>query len=478
MRRWRLNSLILALPLALALCISGCAPTVLCSVETEVLPDYTCSRVTRIEAKANPNSPGQRPRLSDYFQFPPAEQFEKYTVQPDRVLFAGMFDSYGDLPHDLVRIVPGARTPAGNVMSFRVMDMVLFVLADFDETLTDIVKNQEEGEAALGELLRTVTPEVMAVLKAKYGNRYDLSRLEAWLHNDLPQKLRRLYAGAWAIHGMKRSGVTSPGEDFEFYLLLRSEARREGLELAEPGSPDLQQENIRRLKQYGLRLLEQLCPPRMGGPGVTAEAFNEIAVNDLLASLQQAITARHGSINNFMAKISSLVPMAFGAHLTGTVMPIYLLPEVRYSYRLRLPGSVIQTNGVRELNGDLVWNFMDRDLAFTGQSMWARSIFVREPVVYGLGLRGFPANLGDVDRVFGYLLTPQGTPREALLHALRDGANQRSLAPVEAIAADAKSPDGPAAKGLLELFDNHRKSQAARQRGQQKPESEQPPLPR
>ncbi len=478
MRRPRYRSLFIPLSLALAACLSGCAPSVLCQIETEVFPDYTCSRVTRIEAKANPNTPNQKPRLSDYFQFPPAEQFEKYAVQPDRVLFAGMFESYGDLPHDLVRVVPGAKTPAGNVMSFRVMDMVLFVLADFDETLMDIVKNQEDGEAALMELLRTVAPEVMAVLKAKYGQRYDLARLESWLHNDLPQKLRRIYAGAWAIHAMKRSGVTSPGEDFEFYLLLRSEARREGLELAEPGTADLQQENIRRLKQYGLRLLEQLCPPRLGGPGVTAETLNDMAVNDLLASLQQAITARHGSINNFMAKISALVPMAFGAYLTGTVMPLYLLPEVRYSYRLRLPGSVIQTNGVRELNGDLVWNFMDRDLAFTGQSMWARSIFVREPVVYGLGLRGFPANLGDVDRVFGFLLTPQGAPRQALLNALRDGANARSLAPVEAIAADPKAPDAAAAKGLLELFESHKTNQAARQRGPGKSESEQPPLPR
>ncbi len=148
---------------------------------------------------------------------------------------------------------------------------------------------------------------------------------------------------------------------------------------------------------------------------MTGEMLAGVALDQLLASLQQAITARHGSINNFLAKIAGLIPRAFGAYMTGTIMPLYMLPQTTYQYRLKVPGTVIQTNGVREMNGDLVWNFIDRDLAFTGQSLWARTIFVREPAVYSLGLRGFPRNLADVDRVFGLLLTPEGMPREAVL---------------------------------------------------------------
>ncbi|MCD8139891.1 MAG: hypothetical protein LUE17_08965, partial [Planctomycetaceae bacterium] len=359
---------------------------------------------------------------------------------------------------DLVRPTPGTTALAGNLRSFRVMDMVLFVWADFDETITDIIQSQEDGESALQELVRLVVPEVMAVLNAKYGQRFDLRPLETWLYNDLPAKLRRLYAGAWAIHSAKRSGVTSPGEDFEFYMFLKAEAAREGLELAEPNHPDLEKENVRRLKEYGMRMAARLAPPRPGSGGVSAETFAGTAMDELLAGLQQAIIARHGSINNFVAKIAALVPRAFGAYMTGTTMPLYMLPTTTYQYHLRVPGTVIQTNGVRELNGDLVWNFADRDLAFTGQSLWARSLFVREPAVYALGLRGFPASLGDVDKVFGLCLTPQGTPREELLRRLRDAVSTRSLAPLQALANNQTSPDAPSARGLLELFENHRRN--------------------
>lgn len=474
--------------IACALLAAGCSPVVMCTIETEVFPDYTCTRVTRMDAYPNPNYPGQRTRLGEYFQFPPAEYYDSYVVQPDKALFAGAFNSFEEIPSDLVRPTPGATNLAGNVRSFRVMDMVLFVLADFDETIMDIVKNQDDGEAALTELVRLLIPEVMSVLNAKYQNRFDLSRLESWLYNELPQKLCRIYAGAWAIHSSKRSGVTSPGEEFEFYMFLRSEARREGLELVEPNHPDMEKENIRRLKEYGMRLAQRLVTPR-GGGAVTQDVITGVAMDELLASLQQAITARHGSINGFIAKIAALVPRAFGAYLTGTVMPLYMLPTTTYQYRLKVPGTVIQTNGVRELDGSLVWNFGDRDLAFTGQALWARSIFVREPAVYGLGLKGFPANLSDIDKVFGLCLSPQGAPREGLLKGLRDAVTQRSLGPLEALAGNPQSPDAQAARGMLELFERHKRGQSSAakveqletappQTGKTPAIRQEPPLPR
>lgn len=436
---------------------------VVCQVETVVFPDYTCRRATRMEIFPNPRFPQQRPRLGDYFRFPPPERYETYAVKPESVLFAGAFNSFDLIPNDLVRLTPGSDQTAGNLLSFRVMDLVLFVLADFDETLTDIVRSREDGEAAMLDMIRLCVPEVMSVLNARYGAKFDLSRLEAWLYNDLPAKLSRLYAGAWAIHAAKRSAVTSPGEELEYYLFLKAEAKREGLELAEPGTPDMQQENLRRLKEYALRLAEKLCPSRDGSGGPGRETFSGMAADDLLPAIQKAVIARHGSINAFIAKIAALVPRAFGAYLAGTAMPIYMLPETTYQYRLRIPGQVIQSNGTREMNGDLVWTFADRDLAFTGQSMWVRSIFVREPVTQALGLAGFPATLADVDRLFTLCLAPNGTPREALLFALQQSAAAHGPAPLEALANNASSPDAQAARGMLELFEKHRKTQAAAQ---------------
>ncbi len=480
MRRVVSKPLLMALALT-ALLYAGCSPSVTCLVETVVLPDYSVRRVTRMEAKPSPRFPQQRPRMGDYFQYPPAEAYDTYVAQQDQALFAGHFDSYEMIPHDLVRITPGTNQLAGNVFSYRVFDLVMFVLADFDETMTDIVQNQADGEAALDELLRLVTPEVMSVLNAKYGAKYDLSRLEAYLYNDLPGKLKRLYAGAWAIRRSERSGVTSPGEEFEYYMLLMNEAKREGLELAPPGTPDMNQENVRRLKEYAIQLARQLCPPRQAG---TAEAGRELfagtAMDELLASVQSAIIARHGSLNNFIAKIAALLPRAFGAYLISAVMPVWMLPDATYQFRLRVPGQIIQTNGVREVNGDLIWTYADRDLALTGKSMWARTLFVRETVTYSLGLRGFPASLSDVDRMFGLCLTPEGQPREGLLGAMRQAAQMRSLAPLEGLAANMSSADAQAARGVLALFENHRKTQAQRDAaggGEAQPPQQPQPLP-
>lgn len=455
---FRLSGAFLVLTLALAL--PGCAPYVVCTVETEVAPDYTIRRVTRMDSHANPNQPNQRHRLGEFFQFPPAELYDSYTVQPNMVRFAGTFDSFDRIPNDLVRTTPGTTALAGNLFSFRVMDLVLVVLADFDETITDIIVSEEDGTAALDELLRLVTPEIMAVLNAKYGARFDLSGLEAYLNLELPKKLRRIYLGAWNIHRSARSGVSSPGEEYEYYLFLKAEAKREGLELVEYGAPDMRRENIRRLREWAVRLAQSLCPPRQGGaPGVTQELLAGTAVEELVASVQNAVIARHGSINNYIGKIAALIPRAFGTYLTGTMMPIYMLPETTYHYRLRLPGHLIQSNGVREVNGDLIWTFSDANLAFTGQSMWARTMYVRQPLAYGLGLRGFPASLADVDMLFGYCLDESGGPREELLKAFRQAATSRSLAPLEAIAGNPASPDARSARGLLTLFENHRRGQ-------------------
>ncbi len=439
---------------------------VVCQVDTVIMPDYSARRVTRMEGLPNPRFPQQRPRLTDYFRFPPADLYDTYTVQQDKALFAGDFESFDRIPNDVVRTTPGTPGIAGNLFSFQVMDTVLFVLANFDETLTDIVKSQEDGEAAFIELLRLAVPEVMSVLNAKYGQRYDLSRLDSFLNNELPAKLRRVYAAAWAIHSAKRSGVTSPGELFEYYVFLQAEAKREGFELAEWGTPDMDQENIRRLKEHALRVVQRLCPARQGADIPNKDMLANISVDDLLASVQMAITARHGSVNAFIEKIAALVPRAFGAYMTGTVMPLYMLPETTYQFRLRVPGRVIQTNGVQELNGDMVWNFSDRDLAFTGQSMWARSIFIREPAVYALGLRGFPDTLADVDRMFGLCLSPEGTPRESLLESLRQSVSERGLRPMEALAASGGADSG-AARAMLDLFEQHRRVVSQRAREQQ-----------
>ncbi len=460
--------LTLCAALLLVLASPGCSPQVICNIETVILPDYTCKRVLRFDATPHPNYPNQRPRLGEYFQFPPAELYETYLAQPEKAIFAGAFESYDRIPPDLKRLTPGSDRVAGNTFSFRVMDLVLVVLADFDETITDIIKSREDGQAALGELIRLVVPEVMSVLNARYGSKYDLSQLDHWLNADLVAKVQRIYGLAWDLHSAKRSGVTSPSEFIELYMLLKREAQREGLELADLGTPDLYQENIRRLKEFGAKKALELCPPRQPGAAtLPPDLFSGSVGEELLGAVQKAVIARHGSINEYLRKIAALVPRSFGAYLTGTVAPMYMLPDTRYFCRLRFPGMVLQTNGMRDVSGDLLWNFTDSDLAFTGQSMWARTLYVREQLVSGLGLQGFPSSVADVDRLFSLSVAQNGQPRDAMLTALQQSALGRSLAPLEALAANPSSPDAAAARGVLELLQHFRQPETGSVTGQQ-----------
>ncbi|MDR3211701.1 MAG: hypothetical protein LBU79_07280 [Planctomycetota bacterium] len=436
----------------------GCSPRVICTVETVVLPDYTCQRIIRFEASPDPNYPSQRPRLGDYFQFPAAEFYDTYLAQPEKAAFLGAFDSFDHIPPDLTRLTPGTSRLAGNRFAFRVAaDLVFFVLADFDETITDVIVSREDGAAAIRDLFRLVLPEVMVVLNARYGSKFDLSRLEAWLGGDILNRLIQLYNGSWDIRRAKRSGVTSPGEFVELYVFAKEMAAREGLELADLATPDLWQENIRRLKAFAIRKAREICPPRQsGGEQISDGLLSGSAGEELLGALQKAVTARHGSINAYLAKLGEVFPRAFGAYLTGTVMPIYTIPDVTYYYRLRLPGMVIQTNGIRDVGGDILWNFADRDLAFTGQSLWARTLFVRESITSALDVRGFPSSLAEVERMFVLSLDANGQIREKLLLTLQQAAGVRSLSPLEALAGDPGQPDSQAARGVLELLGKYR----------------------
>lgn len=458
-------------------CIVGCAPMVVCTVETVVTPDYTCTRVLRLDASPDPNYPNQRPRLGEYFLFPPAELYETYMAQPEKALFAGAFDNFSVIPPDLARVTPGTDKVARNTFSFWGVDLGLVVMANFDETLSDIIVSREDGLAAIGEFMRLVVPEIMAVLNARYGSKYDLSRLDQWLTNDLVAKLQRIYSGAWNIRSAKRSGVTSPGEAVEMYVFLMREAQREGLELAPVGTPNLEQENIRRLKEYGAQKARELCPPRQaGGAPLSPDMLSGSVGEELLGALQKAVTARHGSINEFIRKVGAIIPRALGAYLTGEAMPLYMLPEVSYTYRLRVPGTILQTNGLRDVSGDIIWSFDDTDLALTGQSMWARTLYVREPVVHALGLRNFPSSLTDVDQLYGLAVNSQGQIRDALFDTLEQCVLARSLAPMEALANTASSPDSGAARGVLELLQKFRAQDGAAQPSAQPP-ARQPAAP-
>lgn len=440
--------------------VAGCMPSVVCRVDTIVYADFSCRRVAQLNAIANPQVPNQRVRLSDYFQPPPAENYDTFVIQPDKAVYAGRFPLYSDISPDLGRIVPGSTAVADNRFHFRALDFVLFVIADFEENLSDIT-TREDGSAALDELLRGLLPEVLTVLHARYDATYDISRLENWLQVELPGILQRVYGEAWAISRARRGGFTAPTEEQDIQSLLMREAKSLGLDLVPMDQPGAKQENLQRLKKFGSEQFQRLCIPRQPGQAMPQDMLSARTGEELLGAVQKAILARHGSFPAYMRKIESLMPRVFGAHLMSYAMPLNMTPEVKYQFRMRLPGTIIHTNGLRDFTNDLYWTYSDYELAFSGQTMWARTIVPRENVLRALGLKNFPGNLANVDIMFSLAFGPDGKLRESMFKALEQSALQGGLGPLEALARSADANSVAAGK-LLELLRKHQQ-QAANQ---------------
>jgi len=465
----------------------GCAPLVVCRTETEIRPNHACRRQVLLVGTPSKRVPNQRIKLQDYLTFPEAELYEKFVLTPAKVMFTGTFPGPERVPVDFIKTTPQTDRGARNQVLFRSIDLVLIEVMEFEERIDDIV-DRADGEKALQELIGVFLDAVLNALHDRYAADYDLQRLDAYLRQEFPQVVTRLYGALWELRRARRGGVALLTESAEWRECLTRELARLGVAPA-ASSEDAQAAGLQEVFTRFLDAkLPELTTPRRPdiAPLRGSMVKDREGRAELFAALQESIKQRHGSIPAFSAKIEPLLPRAFGAFLINQVSLLPLNPEFEFFYRLALPGHVVQTNGLRDLDGRILWTFTDREVALSGYAMWARSLVLRSEAVAALGLQDFPGHIHSVERLFQLLRAPEdGAFSERLIQVLRASIAAHSLRPLEGLAAGAAGTDPAptpqdvrAAAQLLEFLNTYRKPQPPAPDGTEEPlHEEDPDLP-
>lgn len=420
--------------------LGGCAPRFVVHAETIVAADQTVERRVAVGLAADAPHNGGTVRIADFLAFSPAGRYREFALQDRRLMLRGAFARFEDILPDVRVKLPGFAREAKNEFHRRHADFRLFALVDYEERMGDLA-DRADGEAALAELLRWVVPDVASAVRERYGADYDLTEFERFLHVDVPGMVGRLYSGLWEMRRAKRSGLTGLTESAEAFARVSAEARAQGLELLAPDAgPEaaVQAENSARARQWAARRLQALARPRTAQtPPLSADAWEDKALRE---ALTRRLTERHGSFKAAMERTGALLPRAFGAFLMPRVMPVGWYARYQFQMRLVVPGRVLQTNGLCDMDGSVYWTFAGEDAALAGQSMWARTLVVDPAAAEALGLRDFPGNLAVVERLARLMSGPGGSPRLAVVRALEASVGARSLAPLAALA-----DSGPAA---------------------------------
>ncbi len=411
--------------------LSGCAPTLTMQSVTEVHRDGSATRAVLFSARPHEKLAGHRIHLDQYLRLPDPAPYARQEVYETKAAYQGTFDTVEAIPPDFMKITPASDKIAANRVLFRSLDLVLVEVIDYEEVIPDIVR-RSEGEEALRDLVRFVLDTVLQCLHGHLDTDYDITELDRYLRSRVPEIAQRLYSIAWEIRRASRSGLSRPSEDEEWRGRLRMEAARLGLPLRSDDLPG----GLHIRKAAMVRFLEgkfnELVRPRhTGAPPLTWE---RIASDEAKSSYNLTIESLHGSLPAFLTKLEHRLPAALGAYLPGEIGLSPFNPRMLFHARLRLPGVVLHTNGLRDLDGTIHWDFTGREVSLSGYQMWARAMIIREDALRALGLEGFPDSIVAVDRLYQILHQAGDLHENPLVQALTASIAAESLEPIERLA--------------------------------------------
>jgi hypothetical protein len=258
-------------------------------------------------------------------------------------------------------------------------------------------------------------------------------------------------------------------ENEEWGQFLVDEVRKYGLNLPPYGSENAQEESRRLVTEFIDRKLAELVAPK--GEGIepaSSKLFSQMnGADGIMALMTKSIAEKYGSVQSFTARIDKLLPRVLGAFMISRFSVLPTNPDFDFRVRLRMPGGVVKTNGLRDIDGRIIWAFSERDIAISGYSMWAQSIIIDRSSLKAIGLDKFPGHLSDVEHLNRLMRTgDKGEINADIQHALRQCIMVKSLSPLASLTkADEKTEisNAPlatttdAAKKLLGLFESFAK---------------------
>ncbi len=426
--------------LAGVLLVAGCSPLIAYRIDMKIRDDYSAQRKVLVLAKPSRQIKNQRLNLKDYLALPDAEAYDNFVYTPEKLLLSGEFKNLQDLPPDFQRPVAGTNRTARNNYYFRSIDLVLVKIIDYEENFTDVV-DRVQGEQALAQLVEIAETVISDCCNDLYGQDYDTAPFVAYLRENLPSLSTKLYQSLWELRRARRDGLSAPAETDEWLQRASLELERLGIKIG-PAEGDTLEKKLRFALAAFLdeRLPKLLVPKRpeikpLGGDFVRSREVRSA----FLEALQKTVDKRYGSLPALLQQIDPLVPKAMGAYLPAQYFPSPANPHFNFIYSLRLPGQLIRTNGLLNLDGSVDWAFRDVDIALSGYSVWARSVILNQEAITALKLTDFGRNMATIELLYRELRRPNGELNEPLIIALRESVKAQDWAPLNEYAAKAKA---------------------------------------
>ncbi len=428
-----------AVSTALVLCC-GCAPLIIYRSDTKIALDGTCLREVVIAGKPGRKLPNLRVKLRDYLKFPEAELYDKFVLTPDKALLQGRFKSPAVIPSDFVKLTPDSQLTARNRVLYRSVDLVLLRVIEYEERFSDIV-DRGKGEAALTQLVNELMDVLLLAIDNYFSRDYDVSRLKTYLQANLPELARRLYASLWELRRAKRGGIRMLSESAEWGICLSRELQRLGYQPeVDPEQKSHASANSMFIDFLNQKLHELTAPLRKDVAPLDTSIFKSRGKRlKLLDILQETVKSRYGSLQTFSKKVQPLLVQTLGAFLIRQVSMMPVNPNVEFHARLVMPGHIVQTNGLCDVEGSILWSFSDREVALAGYGIWARSLLVNKKKLAAIGIENFPAHLYDVERLYQSMRDPKTHKlNKDVLAVLRQCLESGSLAALEEMAESGK----------------------------------------
>ncbi|MBN1256722.1 MAG: hypothetical protein JXA52_03340 [Planctomycetes bacterium] len=426
-----------------ALLLAGCSrPKISFTAKTEIQPNGQTGRAVVITCKAA-NENETPPNLTDFIRLPEVKKYQNFSPLPEGVSFSGIFASPAEVPVDFMKLTTGYDVWAQNRLRLRQNNYVLLSTFEFEERVEDIVE-RPEAEEALAQGVSLISEAVISGFDGCYGEQYDLSQLDEYLRKTIPELSRRLYQVLWEIRRSRRGGLDLELEVQEWDRRLRQELSNYGLYLEPLTSEEDRQLNEARAWEFLDKKLRELAIPRQPEiPPLRAEILRSTEKQqELFRQIEMSVKESFGSMEYFFKQLDPLIPVIFGAFFEQRLIFNHAEPSFTFHFQIYLPGHIMQTNGVRDIDGSIHWRFTGEDLHLTGYPMWVRSVGIDMQKAQSLGLVGFPLNLVNLDR-FLKTITTSGAPDKNLIALLDKCVAQKSLAPLRAAAGE-KTPTASA----------------------------------
>ncbi len=350
----------------------------------------------------------------------------------------GHFASVADLPDHYGEWTVDRSAHSRLVRSYSARDLGLVTEHVWTETLTDVV-GPDEARQAREEWAAINRKLLEGALGAGLGPAYEYAAYLDWVTGSM-----RAFASALLEARVEARAGAMGGRlsDAAVDELATRIAARAGLPLDEAGINKLVREKTTALVRrrdgtaVDAGLLESVARGILdfGDDGAIFSTASDPTAARLKGGRDQVIAREFGGPEAFSPRMKGLLERALGIG--------YADSERVFNVSLRVPGTIVETNGVLWSDGDTEWSFKLADAALFGFTMRCRSLEAppdrQQALLSATPLTGRPALLRFVTLV-------EAAPE--IQDVLRRSVRDHTMAPLEILSRRGRTSPGSHADG-------------------------------